>query len=140
MTNHSGLAQKLEERFNLGLATEVEVVQPSSTADSSSDGGVDAEHMETFHLSKGHVFQVSGELQDECRRKKLLELLEEPDLPPEERQVLLQFIADNHEAFSLDKGERGETDLVEMVIDTGESRQLKQPPRRMPFSVRQEVA
>ena len=61
--------------------------------------------------------------------KKLLELLEEPDLPPEERQVLLEFIADNHEAFSLDKGERGETDLV--VIDTSESRPVKQPPRRM---------
>lgn len=83
---------------------------------------------------------MSKELRDGCRRKRLLESLEEPDLPAEEKALLLEFIADNHKAFSLEEGERGETNLVEMVIDTGESRPLKQSPRRMPFSVRQEVA
>lgn len=55
-----------------------------------------------------------------------MESLEEPVLPPEERKVILEFIANNHEAFSVKEVERGETDLLEMTIDTGESRQLKQ--------------
>ena len=94
---------------------------------------------EMVPLSSGHVFRVTDELRRECRRKKLLQILQEPDLPPEEKKQLMEFLADNHEAFSLE-GERGETDLVEMVIDTGDARPLKQAPRRMPYSVRQEVA
>ena len=42
--------------------------------------------------------------------------------------------------FSLDEGERGETSIVKMSIDTGDSLPRKQNPRRMPFMVRQEVA
>ena len=94
---------------------------------------------EMVPLGSGHVFRVTDELRRECRRKKLLQILQEPDLPPEEKKQLMEFLADNHEAFSLE-GERGETDLVEMVIDTGDARPLKQAPRRMPYSVRQEVA
>ena len=40
----------------------------------------------------------------------------------------------------MEDGERGETDLVNMGIDTGDVRPKKQPPRRMPFAVCQEVA
>ena len=47
---------------------------------------------------------------------------------------------DHHQAFSIEDGKRGETDLVEMEIDTGESSPKSQKPRRMPFAVRQEVA
>ena len=49
-------------------------------------------------------------------------------------------MADHHQAFSVEDGERGETDLVQMEIDTGDSAPVKQPVRRMPLSVRQEVA
>lgn len=37
-------------------------------------------------------------------------------------------------------GERGQTDLVEMVINTEGVDPIKQHPRRVPFSVRREVA
>ena len=50
------------------------------------------------------------------------------------------FLANNHSVFSLDEGERGETSLVTMDIDTGDASPRKQPPGRMPFMVREEVA
>ena len=45
-----------------------------------------------------------------------------------------------HGIFSLDEGERGETNLVEFNIDTGESTPIKQVARRVPFAARQEIA
>ena len=41
--------------------------------------------------------------------------------------------------FSLEEGERGKTDVIEMDIDTGDVPPKKQSARRMPFVVRQEV-
>ena len=45
-----------------------------------------------------------------------------------------------HNAFNLLEGERGETDLTEMTIETGDSTPKKQPVRRVPFALRQELA
>ena len=50
------------------------------------------------------------------------------------------FLAANHKVFSLEEGERGETALVTVDIDTGDAQPRKQAPRRMPFVVRQEVS
>ena len=52
---------------------------------------------------------------------------------------LLTYLADHHHMFSLEEGERGETGLVQMEIDTGDARPKKQQVRRMPPAVRQEV-
>ena len=71
------------------------------------------------------------------RGKKLSTLLGDPDLPESERTKLFQFLTDHHEVFSVEDGERGETELVEMDINTGDFLPIV---RRMPFSVRQEVA
>lgn len=68
-----------------------------------------------------------------------MKLIGEPDLPKAE-QELLTFLADIHEAFSLEDGERGETDLIQLEIDTGDSPSKRHPLRRMPFAARQEVA
>ena len=76
----------------------------------------------------------------ESRQEKLREVLEEPDLPQPEKEALLQFLATHHHLFSLDDGERGETDLTQMYINTGDSLPVGQPPRRIPFALRQEVA
>ena len=38
-------------------------------------------------------------------------------MPPEEKKQLMEFLADKYETFSLE-GEREETDIMEMVIDT----------------------
>ena len=72
------------------------------------------------------------------RRKKLREALIEPDLPDSEKSTLLEFLSKHHNVFSLEEGERGETDLVEMEIDTGDRHPKKHAVRRMPY--RQEIA
>ena len=73
--------------------------------------------------------------------RKLLDVLELLDLPPADRKILCEFLADHLNVFSLEEGERGETDLVRMEIDTYyDASPRKQAPRRMPYTVRQEVA
>ena len=69
-----------------------------------------------------------------------MDLIEEPNLPEEGRRTLLEFLANRHKAFCLEENERGETDLVQFEIETGGAAPKKLPVRRMPFTVRQEVA
>ena len=65
-----------------------------------------------------------------------MKALEEPDLPEPERKHLCDFLAESHLVFSLEKGECGETDLIQMEIDTGDTAAKKQPVRRMPLKVK----
>ena len=75
------------------------------------------------------------------RQKKLLELIAKPtSLTRDQCVELEEFLVENHDAFSLDPEERGETDLVQLEIHTGDAPPKKQPVRRMPFVVRQEIA
>ena len=62
------------------------------------------------------------------------------DLPHPVKDLFLQFLSIHHEAFSLEENERGEMDLLDMEIDTGDAPPKKQRTRRMPFAVRQEVS
>ena len=76
-----------------------------------------------------------------ARKQKLLEVVPEPELlDPVQRQRLDTFLSDHHQAFCLDELERGETDLLQFQIDTGDAVPKKQHARRMPFAVQQEVA
>ena len=77
---------------------------------------------------------------DEWRKGKLLEKLRFEDVPPAEMSELQEFLARNHTVFSLEDGERGETDLVTLSIDTGDAQPIRQPPCRMPFVIRGEVS
>jgi len=58
----------------------------------------------------------------------------------EEHLQLRGFLTDYHDIFSLNDEERGETDLIEFKIDTGEACPRRQPVRRVPFSARKEIA
>ena len=42
--------------------------------------------------------------------------------------------------FAIEDGERGETGMVQMEIDTGDSGPKRQPARRVLFTARQEIA
>ncbi len=87
--------------------------------------------------------EVGGESKA-TRKRKLRELLTE-ELPPQalpEQQAreLLDLLEDYHDVFCLEEGERGETDLVQLHIETGDAPPRKYPVRRVPFAVRQEIA
>jgi len=47
---------------------------------------------------------------------------------------------DNHDVFALTEGERGETDLLQMKIDTGNALFKYLPAHCTPFAVREEIA
>ena len=55
-------------------------------------------------------------------------------------QQVLSFLEGFHDVFSLAEGERGETNLVEMEIDTGDSVPKKQAARQMLFAVWHDMA
>ena len=59
------------------------------------------------------------------RKAKLVDYLSEggvnSNLTTKEQQQMLSFLKDYHDVFSLDDGDRGETDLVEMTIETGDA-------------------
>ena len=87
---------------------------------------------------------VSGEDNGQADRhcKKLLTTQLQPQLyniPEHERTQLITLLAECNTAFSLQDGERGETTLATMNIDTGDATQKKHPVRRVPFALRQEV-
>ena len=58
----------------------------------------------------------------------------------EELSQVYNVLEQYHGIFSMDKGERGETNHVEFNIDTGESTPIKQVARRVSFAARQEIA
>ena len=82
------------------------------------------------------VKRVMSVEQEQVCKRKLMKQLEEPHLLEPEKSQLCEFLADHHEAFSLEEGERGETDLIQMEIDIGSAPPKRQPVRRMPFAVR----
>ena len=88
------------------------------------------------------VCQVSITAREQERKEILSKLLqhEGANLPQEERDKLHMCVLEQHEAFAIEDKERGETNLTQFQIDTGNALPKKQPLQRTPFAVRQEVA
>ena len=126
IANPTGFTQMVEEGTELGTGMLATIVEPT---ESSSDS-----------KTPSTVSQVATLKSSTQRQDLLIQLMGKPDLPESERKRLVKLLSDHHEVFALEDGERGETDLVEMQIDTGDARPIKQPVRRMPFAVRREVA
>lgn len=56
-----------------------------------------------------------------------------------EQEQLYALLQKYHSVFSLSKEDRGETDLVELHIDTGDATPHKYPAHRVPFAVRDNI-
>ena len=52
---------------------------------------------------------------------------------------LLWLLLKHNTAFAVDEGERGDTYLVQVLVETGEATPKMQPVQRTPFDVREEV-
>ena len=76
------------------------------------------------------------------RKQKLGRLLAEvgPTLSWQDKDRLRQLLLGHHQAFAVEEGDRGETDLIQMTVDTGDALSRRQPVRCTPFAVRTEVA
>ena len=88
----------------------------------------------------GRMDQQRTSVQEELRKEKLKEVIGELDLPQEEKEAFQSFLVKHHRAFCLEDGERGETELIRMEIDTGDAHPRKQRVGRLPFALRQVVA
>ena len=127
ISNHTGFVRVLQEGTIVGKAEEATVIPPPERRDSGAECAVP------------DVKKVST-IPDSERKRELLKVLGKPALPEPEKKILYDFLAENHLAFNLEKGERGETDLIQMEIDTYGATTQKQPARRMPFAARSEIA
>ena len=66
----------------------------------------------------------------DTRRQLLADLLKGQGMALDDiqRQLLVSALTDLHGAFCLQEGERGETELVQFHIDTGDAEPKCQPP------------
>ena len=139
VTNESGFTQQIEAGAVVGQSVNAELVGGLSSPDTEFtevDFKVEEPYME-FGESSCQVSVIASK----DRRARLREMLDVSGLLNQEQESLLKdFLVDHHEVFSVDPGERGETDLVQMNIDTGDASPCRQQARRMPFAVREEVA
>ena len=132
LVNHTYLAQQIDAGVDLGPAVEIH----------QSEGVLD------FQAALTHVRGVSGDegqppdLLNEATRKDQLQSIMDKDLghlPAAEADAIRTLVLDMHTAFALSERERGETDLTLLTIETGDAYPIKQPARRIPFAVREEV-
>ena len=127
LANLSGLSQVIGEGELVGEAQPADVLVPDPEQDQVT-------------CDKAALVRKLSLSREQWRKKKLMDLLEIPRMPLADLLQLQEFVTDNHNVFSLEDGERRETDLVSMNIDTEGAPPRKQVPRRMPFIVHQEVA
>ena len=136
LTNRHSLTHKVEGGTEIGHAVPVEVVEPEELEP----------QCETTDRGQSQVNVVTDskavDTHGQCREKELISLLQQElnAVPEHERGQLVMLLEKYHDVFSLVEGERGETGLTEIHIDTGAAAPRKQPVRRVPFAVRQEVA
>ena len=135
VSNPTGCSCFADEGTVVGEVTDISVV----ASDGVPELGPIAEQ-EDVSSPQPEVRRI-GEASADWRRQKLLEMVGSPEaLSDSQVQELHELLGGHHNAFCLEELERGETDILGMDIATGEARPVKQPARRMPFAVRQEVA
>ena len=155
LTDPTALPQIVEEATDLGEATPVSIVDPDALLEESvelrrdplqaldeSEAALPEETPSPMESAQPvTVCRVATTCTAKERGERLQQLLPEFQLlDTMQAEQLHKLLVSLHEAFSLDQGERGETDLLQFHIDTGEAQPKKLPARRMPLVVRQEVA
>ena len=137
ISNMTGCSSYVSAGMVIGEAAGVEIVEDNKprSHNSASKGAQTSEEQADESLVIRNIKSVDD------RKEELRKLIGKPKLlDKKQTQDLLNFITDHHTAFCLDIQERGETNLVEMEIHTGDEAPRKVAARRMPFAVRQEVA
>ena len=129
VSNPSGISTMLEARDLLGMATPVDVVKPAQGAVQPG------EEERPPAVRKVHSKPVSWRKEKLKESVGVLELL-----TSSQQQKFIDFLTEHHNVFALEEYERGETDLVEMEIVTGDAHPRRCAPRRVPFALREEMA
>ena len=84
---------------------------------------------------------VVRNVQSKPRKKQLKEGVGKPEtLTPPQQEEFFQFLSGHHNVLALEEYERGETDLIEMEVDTGDAHPRRSALRKVPFTLREEMA
>ena len=139
MVNQLGFTQRMNRGMKIGTVEPIEVVSSAEENDVSSASETSENDPGVWCVNTTDEAVIESV---PVRRKRQLNELFSQGCPlqgKDERQ-LLSLLEEYHDVFSLEDGERGETDWVEMNIDTGDATPIRQAPRRTPFAVRCEAA
>ena len=149
LSNMSAFTQTVEGGCVIGEASSVAVESPTAIT-SAHCGKPDTEmdlmgsgysEADDAHIAVHHVSSVSTLARDNSgRAERIRSLFADNGAPAEYKEQLLQLLIQQNQVFGLEETERGETDLVQLHIDTGTTPPLRQRARRMPFAARKEVA
>ena len=132
LSNTNGVSCHIDENTCVGVVHEVSLVDPGTQTVQVQDGPT-VSRVETVGPGRGsHTDQRIQNLLTSVKVSGLL--------GPSQTVEFENFLSQYHDIFSLEDGERGETDLTEMTIETGDSPPKRVPARRMPLAVRREVA
>ena len=126
LTNQNTLTEKVAEGTEVGHGIPVEVVETNPEVPEEAP-----------------VRAVTSDgVEDHARERELISLLaqELSEIPEQERAQVVTLLRRYHSVFSIKDRERGETDMTEVHIETGDASPRRQPMRRIPHAVRQEVA
>ena len=116
MTNQSFTMQYLKQGAKMCEAVPVEVV----------DG---IQSPESTEVESTRTYRVLSNERVRWRKQTLLDILvnEKVSVPEEDRAKLCELLFKYHDVFTLEEGERGETDLIEFSIDTGDAPPIRHP-------------
>ena len=149
LSNTSAFTQTVEGGCVIGEASSVAVESPTAitsahcgkpdtTMDLMGSGYSEADDA---YIAIYHVSSVCTLARDNSgRAERIRSLFADNGAPAEYKEQLLQLLIQQNQVFGLDETERGETDLVQLHIDTGTTPPLRQRARQMPFVARKEVA
>ena len=114
VSNPTGCSCSVDKETELGEATSVTVVTPEEEPYLSPEP--------ELVVGDPNIRSIGTSHDTQWRRQRIREFVGEPDLlTPEQIESLHMFLGDHHEAFLLEDGERGETDLITMEIETGDA-------------------
>ena len=154
IVNNSNSSCQLKKGTELGQAIGADVIDHAqqeslpSQQSSSTDTSLSLESEVIQQLPEGlNVFGVSVPTSTSSehvkwRQCQLGNLLRNTkgQLSEEHHLLLKTLLSKYHDVFSLEEDERGETDMIEFEINTGDELPRKQVARRLPYAARQEVA
>ena len=128
--NPSHKTHKLSVGMAVGQLEPCVEVSPGELVDNeSSEEPVGlVNHVQDDNVQRERVEKLKGMLR-----------VSEDGLTPEEQRRVCDFVLDAHDVFALSELERGKVEGIRHEINTGDSPPIRQPPRRVLFSLRPKI-
>ena len=114
----SNKTQTMKRGMVVGTALSADVVDPSMPIELSQDPQEDVVQVQVNKIGSSTIWSAQ---KVEWRAARLTEMLgRDTNLQPDETNQL-EALGEHHHAFALEERERGETDLIQLSINTGDS-------------------